>query len=150
MAGKEPTVGPTSRTVAENVKRQREARNLSFAQLSDKLATDAQWPISPVTIRRIETGERRCTPDDLAALAVAFKISPITLLMPGLPDAEDPAEGVEATGLDAKVSATMLWKWLSADPDGGSLVGLSPYAFVLAAQPQWEHARWFRDDSDGR
>ena len=149
MAGKEPNTGPTSRAVAENVKRQREARNMSYAQLSDKLQTDAQWSINPVGIRRIETGERRVTPDDLTALAVALKISPITLLMPGLPDATDSIEMVEVTGIDAKVSADKLWLWLAADPSGASLVGLSPMAFILAAQPQWLHPKWIKDTPDG-
>ncbi len=149
MAGKEPSIGPTSRTVAENVKHQREVRNMSYAQLSDRLQTDAQWSISPVGIRRIETGERRVTPDDLTALAVALKVSPITLLMPGLPGATDLTEMVEVTGMDAKVPAATLWLWLQADPSGASLVGLSPYAFILAAQPQWEHTVWIKDTPDG-
>jgi transcriptional regulator with XRE-family HTH domain len=149
MPGKEPSIGPTSRTVAENVKRQREARNMSFAQLSDRLQTDARWSINPVGIRRIESGERRVTPDDLTALAVALKVSPITLLMPGLPDTENPNEMVEVTGIDVKVSAAKLCLWLQADPSGASLVGLSPYAFILAALPKWLHPRWIKDTPDG-
>jgi transcriptional regulator with XRE-family HTH domain len=150
MAGKEPDIGPTSRTVAANVKRWRETQNMSYAQLSDKLATDAQWSINPVGIRRIETGQRRVTPDDLTALAVALKVSPATLLMPGLPDATDPTEMVEITGADAKVSAARLWKWLTADPHGGDTVaGIAPLAFMLNAQPHWEHTRWIKDESDG-
>jgi transcriptional regulator with XRE-family HTH domain len=147
MAGKEPHIGPTSRAVAENVKRWRETRNMSYTQLSDKLQTDAQWSINPVGIRRIETGERRITPDDLAALAVALRVSPVTLLMPGLPDATDPTEMVEVTGIDAKVTAGKLWMWL---------VGHAPLApgralsFLEDATPLWEHAQWIiKDTPDG-
>ncbi len=122
---------------------------MSYAQLSDKLQTDAQWSINPVGIRRIENGERRVTPDDLTALAVALKVSPVTLLMPGLPDAREPTEMVEVTGRDAKVDAGKLWLWLQADPSGASLVGLSPMAFIVAAQPQWLHPMWIKDTPDG-
>jgi len=124
---------------------------MSFVQLSDRLAVDAQWSINPVGIRRIEARERRVTPDDLTALAVALKVSPVTLLMPGLPDAEDPTEMVEVTGIDAKVPAAKLLTWLRADhlSGGGSLVGLSPWAFMESALPKWEHTRWVKDESDG-
>jgi hypothetical protein len=70
--------------------------------------------------------------------------------MPGLPGAEDLTAMVEVTGAGAKVVAATLWKWLAADPDGAALVGLSPLEFMLNAQPQWEHVRWIRDESDGR
>lgn len=149
MAGKEPNIGPTSRAVAENVKRWREARNLSYRQFSDRLQTDAQWPINPVGIRRIEAGERRVTPDDLTALAVALKVSPATLLMPGLPGATDSTEMVEVTGASDKVMAATLWLWLQADPSGASVVGLSPMAFILNAQPSWRHSQWIKDTPDG-
>jgi transcriptional regulator with XRE-family HTH domain len=146
MAGKEPSIGPTSRTVAENVKRWREHRNMSYTQLSEKLQTDAQWLINAVGIRRIETGERRVTPDDLAALAVALRISPTTLLVPGLPDATDPTEMVEVTGVDAKVSTAKLWKWLMGEVP---LTPGSALSFLMDAQPQWEHAKWIKDVPDG-
>jgi transcriptional regulator with XRE-family HTH domain len=147
MAGKEPSIGPTSRAVALNVKRWRDARNMSYAQLSDKLATEAQWSINPVGIRRIETGERRVTPDDLTALAVALRISPITLLMPGLPDADDPVEMVEVTGVDAKVPAAQLWKWLVGEMP---LTSGRALAFFEDAQPAWETAQWIKETPDGR
>jgi transcriptional regulator with XRE-family HTH domain len=147
MAGKEPDIGPTSRAVAENVKRWREARNMSFAQLSDKLRTDAQWSINPVGIRRIEAGERRVTPDDLTALAVALRVSPVTLLMPGLPDLDDPNKTVEVTGGDAKMPAAKLWKWLVGEMP---LVPGRALSFLEDSQPRWLHARWIRDESDGR
>jgi transcriptional regulator with XRE-family HTH domain len=150
MAGKEPNIGPTSRTVAENVKRWRDARNMSYRQLSDRLQTAAQWPINPVGIRRIESGERRVTPDDLTALAVALQISPATLLMPGMPGATDSTEMVEVTGMDTKMMAATLWLWLQADPSGASVVGLSPMAFLLNAQPSWRHPQWTGDTPDGR
>jgi transcriptional regulator with XRE-family HTH domain len=146
MAGKEPNIGPTARTVAQNVKRWREIRNMSYSQLSDKLTTDAAWLINPVGIRRIETGERRVTPDDLTALAAALRISPITLLMPGLPDADNPIEMVEVTGMDAKVQASKLWKWLVGEM---SLTSGRALSFIEDATPRWEHAKWIKDTPDG-
>jgi transcriptional regulator with XRE-family HTH domain len=146
MAGKEPELGPTSRTVTENVKRWRQERNMSYKQLSDKLQADAGWSINPVGVRRIETGERRVTPDDLTALAVALGVSPITLLMPWLPDLEQ-TDMVEVTGVNAKMPAENLWKWLMGEM---SLVPGRALSFLEDSTPRWEHAQWIKDDSDGR
>jgi transcriptional regulator with XRE-family HTH domain len=112
VAGREPDVGVTSRTVAGNVERLRKAQNMNYTQLSERLEAAADWTINAVGIRRIESGERRVTPDDLTALAVALRVSPTTLLMPFVDDGADP---VEVTGFPGKLQAVMLWDWLSAD-----------------------------------
>jgi transcriptional regulator with XRE-family HTH domain len=112
VVGKEPDAGETSRVVAENVERLRKAQNMNFTQLSEKLADAASWSINAVGIRRIEKGERRVTPDDLTALAVALGVSPITLLMPATESASDP---VAVTGFPEQLPADRLWNWLTAD-----------------------------------
>jgi Phage integrase family len=96
-------------------------------------------------------GDGHAADGNLVALALALKVSPVTLLMAGMPGADDPVEMVAVTGVDTKVAAGQLWSWLRADhlSGGGSLVGLSPLAFMLNAQPQWEHMRWMKDTPDG-
>lgn len=111
VAGKEPDIGPTAKTVAANVKRLRELKNLNYTQLSERLQDVADWSINAVGIRRIESGERRVTPDDLVALARALEVWPITLLMPNTESGED---AVIATGLPKPVTAEQFWDWLQA------------------------------------
>ena len=109
MAGKPPENGPTGLTVAANVRRLREDMNLSYTQLAQRL--DALgYPMKPVTVRRLESGERRIGVDDLVAFAVAFDVTPNTLLMP--PDVVE-ADLVELTGLSGH-AAYAVWGWLVA------------------------------------
>ncbi|BBY37504.1 hypothetical protein MMAN_16380 [Mycobacterium mantenii] len=134
MAGKEPDIGATSRTVAANVKRLREAMNMNFTQLSERLIATAGWSINAVGIRRLEAEERRVTPDDLVALAVALGVSPITLLMPVSHSGDD---AVEATGVKSGVAAHQLWRWYQAAGqlhDGEYDEFLT---FVARALPPW-------------
>ncbi|MDC8973982.1 helix-turn-helix domain-containing protein [Mycobacterium marinum] len=110
MAGREPDYGATAATVATNVKRLRENKNLSYTQVSDRLRQIAGWSINAVGVRRIEAGERRVNVDDLMSLAVAFGVSPLTLLMP---KAQNSDNSVEITGVaDEPLQAGRLWNWL--------------------------------------
>jgi hypothetical protein len=54
----------------------------------------------------LEAGKRRVTPDDLTALAVALGVSPITLVMPEMPGADDPVAMVEVTGVGTAFAFT--------------------------------------------
>lgn len=136
MAGKEPDVGPTAKAVADNVKRLRTDWDWNYTELSDRLRSAAGWSINAVGIRRIESGERRVTPDDLSALAVAFGVSPATLLMPAVRSAE-PDDEIELTGVARTLRASQAWLWLTArdTPEEGNVeVFLS---FVKRACPSW-------------
>lgn len=135
MVGKEPETGQSAKTVAANVKRLRTDQDMSYTRLSEKLLERAGWALTAVGVRRIETGERRVTPDDLVALAIALNVSPATLLMP---PATERGQAVTATGVTEGVAAELLWRWLSA---GGPLPGsgLSMMAFGDRAWPRWEH-----------
>jgi len=144
MADKRNPLDLTGETVRANIRQRRKDQNLNYAQLSRKLAEIGR-KIPELGLRRIEEGNRRVDTDDLVALALALKTSPITLLMPVV---DDQAEMVSVTGMDTKELAAKLWLWLQADPSGASLVGLSPMAFILNAQPQWQHARWVKE-TDG-
>lgn len=108
MAGRPPENGTTGRCVAANIARLRADLGLSFTDLARRLDA-AGWPMTAVTVRRIEDGSRRPSADDLVAFAVALEVSPATLLMP--PDVAD-ADTVELTGLAARADA--VWGWLTA------------------------------------
>lgn len=153
VVGKEPEIGPTSRAVADNVKRFREDADWNFTELSERLADVANWSINAVGIRRIEQGERRVTPDDLAALAVALGVSPISLLMPRIRTV-DRSDEVAFTGLHSRVRAEVGWQWLTAQdlptPDAHPTPSAARFlAFLERACPQWISAelaeRWRAD-----
>jgi transcriptional regulator with XRE-family HTH domain len=151
MAGKEPKVGATSRAVAANVQRLREAQNMNYTDVSERLAP--LWSINAVGIRRIENGERRVTPDDLVALAVVLGVSPATLLMPE--GATKPNDLVEVTGWHKPVPAGHVWRWLTAKTP--FVKGFPSFmAFVDRSWPSWEQEQWLEknrvdrmDSADG-
>lgn len=134
MAGKEPEIGPTARTVAKNIEDLRTAQNMNYKQLSERLERVASWSINAVGIRRIESGERRVTPDDLMALAVVLGVSPASLLMPDLATvAQD--DLVPITGWQKPITASVVWRWLTAwEP----LIHGTFGTFVDRALPSWE------------
>jgi len=74
-------IGPIGAHAAANVRTLREKRRLKYADLSRKL-DELGRPIPPLGLRRIEAGERRIDVDDLAALALALEVSPLTVLLP--------------------------------------------------------------------
>jgi len=79
MTDKKIGLGGTGETVRANVKRLR--GGMQYKELAERLAAVGR-PIPTLGLRRIEAGERRVDVDDLAALAVVFGVSPLTLLMP--------------------------------------------------------------------
>lgn len=108
---------------------------MNFKQLSERLEDAASWSINAVGIRRIESGERRVTPDDLMALAVALDVSPITLLLPNSFEGDEP---VDVTGVPDPCTAEALWKWLRAErPFTGVADGVELLKFVERAWPAW-------------
>lgn len=96
--------GPTALTVAANVRRFREARNMTTYALSGALQK-AGRPITPSAVAKIERRERQVTADDLVALAVALDVSPAALLLPA--KATDPVQLTETTS----VSWETAWRW---------------------------------------
>ncbi|AYL34822.1 helix-turn-helix domain-containing protein [Streptomyces sp. PDY-4] len=99
-------VGPTGQTVAANIARLRKRRELTTRQLSGILERAGRSiPASGIT--RMEKGERVVTVDELAALAVAFGVSPTALL---LPLTDRAADRVEITG-GGEVDALAAWEW---------------------------------------
>ncbi|QZT60937.1 helix-turn-helix domain-containing protein [Mycolicibacterium austroafricanum] len=81
MSGKKMDLGPVGQHAAANVKALRETRRLTYADLS-RILDELGRPIPPLGLRRIEAGGRRIDLDDLAALALALEVSPLTVLLP--------------------------------------------------------------------
>jgi transcriptional regulator with XRE-family HTH domain len=141
MADKRNPLDLTGETVRANIRQRREDKNLTYAQLSRKLAEIGR-KIPELGLRRIEEGNRRVDVDDLVALALVFKTSPATLLMPVVGDQN---EMVSPTEKHTKMTAGQWWVYLQADPySGGSVVGLSPMAFITNTQPQWLQPHWLK------
>lgn len=111
MAGKKTDIGPTAETLSKNLSRLREAKGLTYTQVSRRLAEGGR-SISPLAVRRIEDGERRVDVDDLLALAIALDASPTYFLMP-VTEASD--EQVEVTGLKNTVPAKQLYDFLHGE-----------------------------------
>ena len=130
------------------MRRIRTKLRLNYTELSERLQDVAGWSINAVGIRRIESGERRVTPDDLMALAFALGVSPITLLMPDY-DTLDKNDLVEVTGCAERVPAHRLWDWLRARQTlNHAYQDMDPYyAFITASEPRWIRLR--RDEVFG-
>lgn len=102
VAGKKSDLGPVGVNVTHSVRKFREARRLSFAELSRQLA-ELGRDVPPLGLRRIESGERRVDVDDLVALALALGVSPLALLLP-----------TEASSLVAdgdRLPVGKIWEW---------------------------------------
>ena len=82
-------LGPAGETLARNVERIRKGQRLTFVALADRLAEIGR-PIPVLGLRRIERAERRVDADDLLALAYAFGVPPVDLLVPGSAADDEP------------------------------------------------------------
>jgi transcriptional regulator with XRE-family HTH domain len=98
-------LGPTGRTVAENLKRVREERRLSLRQLAEQ-ANGVNLTAHALT--HIENQKRRVSVDELTALAVALDVNPNALL---LPHDDAPERTTEVTGADGPVTRERAWDW---------------------------------------
>lgn len=135
MAGKKTDIGPTAETLSRNLTRLREAKGLTFTQVSKRLA-DGGRSISPLAVRRIEDGERRVDVDDLMALAIALDVSPTYFLMP---DTEGPGDEVIVTGRSESVTAKKLYDFLHGEYGlGGRPVRVGEWIqHLMVAAPRW-------------
>jgi transcriptional regulator with XRE-family HTH domain len=103
-------MGEVGRNVVSNIERLRQARNLSFRGLSERLGALGR-PILPAVLHRLSQGKRRVDADDLVAFAAALGVTPADLLLP--PDAaSDPAAEShpamrEARNLAGRVGETL-------------------------------------------
>lgn len=110
MAGSSRDAGPTARLVAANLRRVRQERGLSYAELARKLAAIGH-PVADTALLKTEKGDRRASVDDLAALAVALEVTPNRLLLPGIGDS--PEDGEPAPW--GKEPPLRLWAWATGE-----------------------------------
>ncbi|RFS86803.1 XRE family transcriptional regulator [Actinomadura spongiicola] len=99
-------IGDTGAYVAENVRRFRTLRNLSTAQLAERLSA-AGRPILANGITKIEAGTRRVDVDDLVALAAVLGVNPSALLF--VPE-DDASTAMSVTGA-GRFSCEEVWDW---------------------------------------
>jgi transcriptional regulator with XRE-family HTH domain len=136
MSGKKMDLGPIGEHVATAVKRLREHRRLTYADLSRRL-DDLGRPIPPLGIRRMEAGERRIDVDDLVALALVLEVGPLAILLPNEPSAVVPG--------GEEYPRHRIWEWgIGQWPLWGDMV-----TFVRDSDPvRWERIMGQRDSSD--
>lgn len=116
MAGRTREPGPTHTRAAENLRRIRQQRGLSYAELARRL-TAIGHPIIDTGLLKIEKGERRVDVDDLVALSIALGVTPNRLL---LPDVDSPATKFDLAPNVTQVRADDAWSWAYGERPLGS------------------------------
>src|SRR4051812_10454024 len=105
MATNEVPRGPVSAYVVDNVKRLRAEKRWSLSELSDRMSA-AGRPMLSSGLHRLEQGKRRVDVDDLVALAIAFEVSPTTMLLPWTDSG-----AVRITNV-VEADAVTAWEWM--------------------------------------
>lgn len=125
MAGKELALGAAGLTLMTNLRRLR--GEMTYAELSRRLDTVGR-PIPPLGLRRMEAGDRRVDVDDLIALALVLRVSPLTLMLPHGEQSE-PTEVANMT-----VRQDELWQWAIGDRPLGDV---DRRRFQADSLPSW-------------
>ncbi|WP_156366060.1 MULTISPECIES: helix-turn-helix domain-containing protein [unclassified Nocardiopsis] len=108
--------GGSTKTVARNVRRFREAQGLSAAKLSARTA-ELGYEIPREGVQKIEAaadgrpGARHINADELVVLALALNTTPVALLLGTSDRANDT---VEITGV-GETTADQAWAWATGD-----------------------------------
>ncbi|MGY4543137.1 transcriptional regulator with XRE-family HTH domain [Arthrobacter sp. UYNi723] len=135
MAGKKMDIGPSGETVADNIKRVREAQRLTYTELSKRLS-ECGRSVSPLAVRRIEEKERRVDVDDLVAFAVSLGVTPKTLLMPYSESMDDL---VQVTG-GVEERAGNINAWMTGEAQLPQQSDTKWIEFMALAAPAWRYA----------
>lgn len=140
MTRKTKNHGPTTKTVASNVRRLREKQGLSVPKLSaqtEKLG----YEIPVEAIRKIEAaadgrpGARHVNADELVVLALALGVNPNALL---LPESLKKSELVDVTGAHRRLYAEEAWEWARGEePLAVRGQGYKPGTFRETVNPPW-------------
>lgn len=109
MPKEKSPLGPVGRNVVHNVRELREARGMTYKELSDRLAALGR-PIPVLGLSRLEKGERRVDADDLTALAIALRVNPSALLLPRSPRDSIKTDEVELTPA-MRQRFWVVWRW---------------------------------------
>lgn len=132
-------LGPAGEHAAGAVRRFRETRRLTYAELSRSLERLGR-PIPPLGLRRLESGDRRIDVDDLIALALALEVSPLAILLP--------AHAAQLVVSGPEYSARRIWEWgMGQWPLSGDQIN----AFVRDSNPlRWGELMSGRDANDAK
>ena len=130
MAGKELAPGATGARTMKNLRRLR--GEMTYAELSRRLEALGR-PIPPLGLRRIEAGERRVDVDDLMALALVLRVSPLALLLPHGEQSDSSSE----LG-NGEVRNDELWQWAIGERP---LDDHDSRRFQAASLPPWLEIR---------
>ena len=143
VANTKRNIGATGQTVASNLRRLRESQNLTYAAVVKKL-DGIGHPLLPLSLRRIEEGDRSVDADDLVALAIAYDVSPHRLLMPVAASEDAP---VTITGAP-EMPADRVRGWLGArnslrdnDPDSNE-----EFLWLMNSNEDWVEMGDLRPD----
>ncbi len=73
---------------------------------------------------------------------------PLTLLLPGMPGADNPQAEVETTGVTDRVSLVDLWNWLKATTWRPPWISVEQSVYEGNALPAWDwhRVRWGEDE----
>ncbi|MGW0006050.1 helix-turn-helix domain-containing protein [Nocardia grenadensis] len=145
MAEKKNPLGATGETVAANVERLRQQRNLSYAELSRRLEA-AGRPIPTLGLRKIESKERRVDVDDLVVLATVFEVAPLALLMP---QSSERAQEVHVSGRSD--TAIQIFQWLRGDALPNAYEDpAKQFQFMIDSRPRWAVSEVLRKEDPNR
>ena len=154
--------GPIGHQVAAQIRWQRERRNLSLQQLSERLTVVGR-PILPSGISKIEQGARRVDVDDLVALADALGTAPGALLQGPLRESvglTEEQQGIGRAAMDALerceavgMSRYEVIEWMNAADGWRRLIERDPSGRDMAAElaPAWglqSVARWPNEEPE--
>lgn len=120
MPPKALELGLTGQTVACNIARIRAERGLSLRELADRIPEGRK--LNHAQLSAAERGVRQVTVDDLTAISVALRVSPVALLMPTTDSGDSGQVALTGTG---EHPAAHLLDWLIgeydlvSDPDDG-------------------------------
>lgn len=108
--GQVQNLGPIGERVAENVRALR--GSMTYRELSDRLE-ELGRPIPVLGLSRIESKARRVDTDDLVALAIALEVSPVRLLLPPKPTADEHELVPLTPGKSAEWH--LVWRWTAGE-----------------------------------
>jgi 8-oxo-dGTP diphosphatase len=128
-------LGPVGGYVMKNLKELRQARGLTYKELSDRLREIGR-DIPTLGLSRIEKGARRVDADDLVAIAIVLSVNPSALLLPR--DTRSDAEIRLADRMP--VRARDAWDWADARLPvlDGEVTWEARADFARYGRPSWD------------
>jgi nucleoside phosphorylase len=126
---------PTGARVAQRLRELRGDRQLTLAQLAERL-TELGHPLQVSVLSKIEKGHRRIDADDIIALALALDVSPNRIL---LPSGSRSSSTIRLTA--AKVmTERQAWLWASQDSPLDKIDDASKQSVVILVGLDIEYA----------